>query len=358
MSSRIYSYHIRIDFDKRRPECSLGNRYSGYPGGKDAAGNEYADSFHFLQDHLVVIATRGSKCEDGSILSNDKNTLYVQMLKALAFYYGYATEIPTIKRVAITRKQLHKPDFVYTEGANFLQPVDSNDIKVNLFSAGVLDILFVNSEKGNAILTALSYWLKSYEYRSIPSLRFDSLWRAFNCLYRYQSNSDKDFTGLTTFKWFIINNPNVFANSLAITDGYSQDIWDSYRWRALILNDYKTQKQAGALKDFVCRYHDSRIMHSLNNIITVREDYLRNAGLWTDVENHINANLATTERIETLTILMLKYAYFVRCKSTHGEVPDNSFKLEHTNMDIEFERLNEVLTIFIFETINNHALLR
>lgn len=358
MSNRIYSYHIRIEFNKRRPECSLGNRYSGYPGGKDAQGQPYADSFHFLQDHLVVIATRGTIYNDGTILSNVRNSLYTQMMKAMAFYYAHAIEMPLIKRVIITRKQSGKPDYVYTEGGNFLQPVNGGAINANRFDEGVLDIIFDNSAKGNTILMALSYWLKSFEYRAIPNLRLDALWRAFNCLYRYQANNDQDFEGLRTIRAFILANPLIFSNSIAITSGYEQNIWDSFRWRAFILSEYKTQNKAEALKDFVCRYHDSRIMHSLQNIITVREDYLRSEGYWDEVQNHINANLATTYDAETLAVLTVKYAYYVRCKTVHAEVPDNSFKLEYNNIDIELERLNDVFSTFIFEMINHHVSLR
>ena len=48
---------------------------------------------------------------------------------------------------------------------------------------------------------------------------------------------------------------------------------------------------------------------------------------------HLTANFTSNSDIETLTILVVKYAYFVRCKYVHGERPENSFKIEHTNID-------------------------
>lgn len=358
MTKRIYTYHIRIDFNKKRPECSLGNRCSEYPGGKDSHGVPYTDAFQFLQDHLVVIAQRGARYNDGSILSNDKNSLYLQMLKALAYYYAYANDVPKIKKVTIVRKQTGKEDYTYNECDSFLQPVNDDSVKANRFDSGVLDVVFTNSEKGNAVLTALTYWLKSYEYRNIPSLRYDALWRAFNCLYRYQTDRDKDFDGLRDFKGFIMGNQHLFPNSISITSGYDQSIWDSFRWRALILNDYNAASKMNALSDFIQRYHDSRIMHSLYNIITVRQNYLEPADLWDSVVAHLSSNFATKCDIETLTVLVIKYAYFVRCKYVHGELPENSFKIEHTNIDKELTRLNELFTVFIFEIINGNSSLR
>ena len=358
MTKRIYTYHIRIDFNKKRPECSLGNCCSEYPGGKDSHGVPYTDAFQFLQDHLVVIAQRGARYDDGSILSNDKNSLYLQMLKALAYYYAYANDVPKIKKVTIVRKQTGKEDYTYNECDSFLQPVDDGSVKTNRFTSGVLDVVFTNSEKGNAVLTALTYWLKSYEYRNIPSLRFDALWRAFNCLYRYQTDRDKDFDGLRDFRGFIMGNQHLFQNSISITTGYDQSIWDSFRWRALILNDYNAASKMNALSDFIQRYHDSRIMHSFYNIITVRQNYLEPADLWDSVVTHLTANFATKCDIETLTVLVIKYAYFVRCKYVHGELPENSFKIEQTNIDKELSRLNELFTVFIFEIINGNSSLR
>ena len=358
MTKRIYTYNIRIDFNKKRPECSLGNRCSAYPGGKDALGVPYTDTFHFFQDHLNVIAQRSSNYHDGSILSNDKNSLYLQILKALAYYYAYANDVPKIKKVTIVKKQSGREDYTYNECNSFLQPVNDDCIKANRFSAGVLEVIFDNSERGNAILTALTYWLKSYEYRNIPSLRFDALWRAFNCLYRYQANNDKDFEGLRNFRSFITGNQHLFPNSISITTGYDQSVWDSFRWRALILNDYNEESKMNALSDFIQRYHDSRIMHSLYNIITVRQNYLEPASLWDSVVTHLTANFTSNSDIETLTILVVKYAYFVRCKYVHGELPENSFKIEHTNIDKELTRLNELFTVFIFEIINGNSSLR
>ena len=43
MSKRYNHYHVKIDFDKKRPECNIGNLYSEYMSGKTNK-----DSFHFL----------------------------------------------------------------------------------------------------------------------------------------------------------------------------------------------------------------------------------------------------------------------------------------------------------------------
>ena len=62
-----------------------------------------------------------------------------------------------------------------------------------------------------------------------------------------------------------------------------------------------------------------KIKERLYNIITVRQNYLEPAGLWDSVVTHLTANFTSNSDIETLTILVVKYAYFVRCKYVHGE---------------------------------------
>lgn len=99
-------------------------------------------------------------------------------------------------------------------------------------------------------------------------------------------------------------------------------------------------------------------MQSLFNIITVRENYLRIANLWYNVISQLAANFRTRNDVDTLIVLVIKYAYFVRCKYVHGELPENSFKIERTNIDKELGRLNELFEVFVFEIINGHNPLR
>lgn len=49
MGKRLNHYHIKISFDKKRTECSVGNIYAKYMSGK-----ENQDSFHFLSDSLLL----------------------------------------------------------------------------------------------------------------------------------------------------------------------------------------------------------------------------------------------------------------------------------------------------------------
>ena len=86
MGKRLNHYHIKISFDKKRTECSVGNIYAKYMSGK-----ENQDSFHFLSDSFTIIASRSKTFDDGTILSNNINSINSQILKGLLYYYSLAS---------------------------------------------------------------------------------------------------------------------------------------------------------------------------------------------------------------------------------------------------------------------------
>ena len=110
MSKRYNHYHVKIDFDKKRPECNIGNLYSEYMSGKTNK-----DSFHFLSNSFTLIASRSKMFVDGTILSNSTNSINSQLLKGLLYYYSLAKDFPNIKQISIIRKRAKSIDFNYKE---------------------------------------------------------------------------------------------------------------------------------------------------------------------------------------------------------------------------------------------------
>ena len=76
MSKRYNHYHIKVDFSISNKECAIGNVYAKYLNGKD---NE--DSFHFFSKSFTLIASRSKSYEDGTILSNNGNSINKQLLR-------------------------------------------------------------------------------------------------------------------------------------------------------------------------------------------------------------------------------------------------------------------------------------
>ena len=96
-------------------------------------------------------------------------------------------------------------------------------------------------------------------------------------------------------------------------------------------------------------------MNLFKEVLPYREDFLKNAGLYGDVVSHIN-QVPTRKDEELITLLSIKYAYFVRNKMFHGEIPDRTFKIHNDLIDDEIDNLNSILSTLIYEIINNNIL--
>ena len=56
---------------------------------------------------------------------------------------------------------------------------------------------------------------------------------------------------MAKMRTFIIQNENIFPNTLSLTNAYTNEDLRSFRWRNLILNDYSTIKKTKAFCDFI-----------------------------------------------------------------------------------------------------------
>ena len=128
----------------------------------------------------------------------------------------------------------------------------------------------------------------------------------------------------------------------------------------MILNDYETRAKNQALVDFVFRYHDGRIMELFREKLACRRAFLHNdpRNLETIIDNYLNQNSGVRIDAELVTILTIKYAYFVRNKVFHGEVTDGTFKVMPNNIDNEMTKLNQLLEVIVLELMENYHLLR
>lgn len=351
MGNRINKYHIEVEFDKKRQECQTGDIRATYPFSQG-----YEDDFDFSNDHFTIDASRSRVHTDGEILSTSANTLNTQILKGLLYYYAIANDFPRIKKISITLSRARKADFAYTECNNITQPIVNPGQKVFVFAANDIKIIFEETDKGRAIRIALSYWLTGTSTLE-RYYRFDRLWRSFNRLFLYQGNTAKEVDGMRAMRQFIINNPQLFPQTLSITDAYTPQELRSFKWRQMILNDYDTPSKTKAFHDFILRYHDAQVMDLFKEMLPYRLDHLRAEGLDAAVTTHIAANRNPVP-VEKIPLLAVKYAYFIRNKMFHGEIPDSTFKVHTDENDILIDRLNTILSTLIFELIAYSTSLR
>lgn len=352
-TSKKYFYSVKISLTEDNESANIGNRNAEYKG-----GGASKDTITFSVNEINIELYRSKKYEDGSILSNSNNTINVQIRKALLCYYAISARFPLIRNISISRREHNGSYYDYMECKSFIQPLNisqSSCPRSFVFTPSIVDLLLEESLKGKSFRIAMSYWLKGCVSND-EYFKFDRYWRAFNRLYMYQGGKTKEFDCMVLMRSFILQNEKYFPNSISVTNKYSKSELHSYRWNKMILNDYDTRKKNGALVDFVLRYHDRRIMQLFKEKLACRMQFLIDEGLDRKVNSHINQYSTTIQDAELVTLIAIKYAYYIRNKFFHGEVPDGTFKIKNDNIDQEIQRINILLEVLVWELIENHSL--
>lgn len=356
MNTRNNHYVIQIVFSDFCHLNKLGYIKSKYI----SKGHSFFDEVEVDRNSIVIRASRSHKV-DISQFWQGKNSLYSRLMMGLVYFYAISDKAPTIERITVERhlRGQERPEVIWSGDRNALiQPFHSKKTMPYVISPSSIEKLFdETNEKGQTIMISLSYWLKAF-YSTDRFYRFEHLWRAFNKLYKYEGNNNRnELECLKAIRKFIVDNEGLFKGSIRVAKGYCDDL-RSFRWRSMILNDYDTKDKTEAFRDFVLRYSDSRIMTLISEMLTYREKYLSELKYLDTVKNHIKDNFATQHEIELVTLICIKYTYFVRNKSFHGEVFDSTFKIHETVEDKELDRLNDLLEVLVYELIESNDKMR
>ncbi|OFY13961.1 MAG: hypothetical protein A2X02_09070 [Bacteroidetes bacterium GWF2_29_10] len=344
-------YDITITFDSRQ-EKKLFSGAIPYLGSAT-----YTDKLDIYQNEIKISCNRTSIIELDEIFYNHNSSLYNQIIKALVYFYAINFSCPAIKEIIVTLKaQSGTSKTKKLKSTEIIQPVAGKIISKVQFDPNKIDIIFQENEKGKSLLIALSYWLKAMSTND-PVFTFERLWRGFNRIYSIIGQSESETDCHIAMRKFTIAHTNILKHSLKEVQKYSQQtLRNSFRWRGLILNDYPTQRKTPQFKEFILRYKDERVMKLIQETLPYRQEYLTKENLIVTVMDHINKYLATPVKsdAELISLLCIKYMYFVRNKSFHGEKIDGAFRLLENKETKELEKLNLIHSSYIADLINSN----
>ena len=327
-----------------------------FSGNIDYLGSRsYTDNIEIWENKIQITCYRSAKIDLSSVFYNHNSSLYNQLLKSLVYYYARRGEFVEIRKIAIIHSKNVAAQVTRTLGRNEINQIINPNFKFTYnFQSSKLGIIFSESEKGKSILNSLTYLIKANnlddEYE-----KFERLWKSFNPLYRLIGQRRTEIDNLIETRNFIVNNSVDFSISLPkVANLNAEEFRNPLRWRAMILNNHPTENDANGFRTSITRYSDYRIMTAYLDTIGNREQFLKNRGYYTEVINHINNNIANNTKvdIELVCILTLRYMYFVRNKSFHGEKMDSAFRLTENNELKEFQWLSDKLEPIIFDLIN------
>ena len=349
-------YIVEVVFIKSRLRTNylVGTKTSVYPFNH---GN--LDTFVFSKKGFTLSARRSSAYLDGTILSNDKNSLYQQIVKGLLVYYALADDFPILKNIIIKRKKSRTDDFVYSDTHNFQQPIKPGVPRKFYLPTSFADELLQETIRSQALRIAFTYWLKAMNSND-SYFRFDRLWKAYDRLLLYEGNTTREMDGFPAIKQVITNNSTCFPLSISITNSYSQSDLRSFQWNTLLASKTIGYTKVSLLVRKLTEFTDHRFIDLFQGISKGRkiQQVLVNNGLLAQVNSHYLANSTTVNDIDIVLLLSLSYTYFIRCRLFHGEVIDSTFKLKSTREDFEIGKMSELLETVLYELFCNCNILR
>lgn len=349
--TRENNYKIEIVFNTINPDESIFIGQVPYYG-----SSSFTDNIEISKNKIIIEAKRSAIIPLDNIFHNHFSSLYNQLLKSLLFYYASTRQFVAIQNINISRRRsvnvLEQRTFNNTQ---FNQVLDSIFTLNHVIQQDRLKELFLETPRGQSTLVAISYILSANNDLT-ESLRFEKLWKAFNKLFIQITGEQNDFRCLRKLRTFVESNPNILCLSANTVSTLTKDnLRNSIRWRSMLLDNYDTENKIQALRGFITRYSDNRIMGIiLDTGYGYRETFLKSQNLFTEVDTHIqfHINANTTSNNEIVLFLTGKYMYFVRNKKFHGEKLDSAFKLSFNKEDIELKFLNNILERYLIDLIN------
>jgi hypothetical protein len=349
------SYTVIITFCGTHYECAIGEFKLGYMSGNNK------DICKFDSSKITIEITRSRSYPDGTILSNNKNSVNQQIKKVITIYYALAIQFPKIKTLSIIRNYKRKQNFIYSDTNNIIQPIQLTKSRKKLaITTTCVSSLINNDPKSCALRTALTYWICGQASDNIY-LQFDKYWRAFDRLILYNGDTTKECLGIKKMKSLINSHPKSFLQSIGYINNLDEEQIRGLDWIKLLRSKNKNKTDGQPIWSILKEYSDARICMMFSKIINnknIKTILQSNDALFDEICNHFQNNRNTTNEAERVILIALTYVYYIRCKMFHAEIPDGSFKLAETKEDTNIKMLNGLIALVILELINNPNLLR
>lgn len=316
----------------------------------------YTDQLSINGRSITLEGSRANAVAFDDVFYNYNSEIHNQIIKSLCFYYCVNAIICPVEKLEIIDHMGRVRVFSKNSINQIIDCLVSMPVLSNL-NQSALEIIFEDTAKGRAYYYALTYLIRSKcKINSVDA--FEKIWKSFNSIYKVVSNKTKDHDCHKFLRRTIIDNPSLFPLSVSHCQKMDEkEIRRHVRWNLMIKNDYATQNKTVAFKDFVLRYSDYRIMIIIAESISVREEFLTSTNLYQEVEDYVTDKIChrTVNPQEIVTLLCIKYMYFIRNKSIHAEHIDPGFRLfSDSAQGSNTAWLSETLSLLVIDIFNSN----
>lgn len=323
------------------------------------------DEVKFTKQKITITAIRSKKFRTEDILKKKGNSLYGQILKSIVFLYLKNGERIRITKITVDRSTTRTQDTTFEHDVDkYMQPLADDFTLRFAIPDPVINLVWREGKDYanlRSILTHFLCGLSSLDRYYI----FERLWRAFEqlCLFHNRADRDNcDFKALAAMRTYIAGHLGDFPEALNEANKVSALAFRKFDWEGYVKNEFPVLVDGASRKMysnkfkvyFVMNNRDFRVVKMLEDIVPLRTAEMVHFGIGADVNSHITSCLALRERHDenVLTMICCKYAYYLRNKMFHGEIPDFTFTFSQgTDDDQRLDKINCLLELLCYELL-------
>lgn len=305
---------------------------------------DFTDNISFNMKKIIITGTRSKQIKIDNLLESVNSTYYSNIIKALLYTYFEKGKFQ-VKSIKIYIDKVEKKVYKETE------------IKQEFDHKRLIDIdskkLFHDKKKSDTAMNALMNLTLSFRKKD---LQFDFTWKCFNTLIREVFEESEDFKMLKKLRLDLEKNYTDYTSISAFIPNMDVTYMSTCHLNAMICNNFSKGniKKQNKLEEFFKEFTDYRVAEVLKEKMKCKTKDLNTIGKYADVESFYSQHIAqkTENEIDIIRLVILKYAYYLRCKYFHGEKIPSTFLLVNHNQE-ELNRISIPVRILCKDLIEH-----
>ncbi|MCR5349688.1 MAG: hypothetical protein K6E20_01710 [Acholeplasmatales bacterium] len=308
------------------------------------------DEITISDREIIIEGERSNKVSFEDFKFNQNNGIHKQFLKSLLYLYFTRGNCFKIKKITFEQGTKNiESSTIFKDDLNqlFIKPLNH---KIN---SSVCERVFnyYSSNSQNKFFNALSLFVIGLNNQD----DFDPFWKAFNSIYNAISSKNQEKDKIKDARMFIENNWDRMILCESRCNTITKDYIRNFSVREFIFSEFK--KNANGSKEYsnmVCSFTDKRIIELFDDIKSYKNDLLLAHGYLNDVNNHISNLIVHNilKNSDIIRFLILKYAYYLRCKYFHAEKACANFVVKNTNDEKNLVNITSLLKTLLYDLLN------
>lgn len=278
------------------------------------SSQNYSDEIFFDKNIISLIGSRTNHIKTNDVLETINSTFYNCMIKALLFAYFIKGPFQ-VELISINIDDSEQKSY------------KAHEIKQVFIKDKMIEVnpekLFSSKKISDTVMNSLMYLTLSF---SDSDLIFDYTWKCFNALIKKIFDKENDHEMLKALRIDVENNPQFYPNILLFSKDIDCNYLNQCFFNAMICNNFPKGNCKGLL-NFLYDFEDGRVLQILYEKIKNKKNDLISMGEYENIvsfyERKIKEN--NIKYSDIIRIIILKYAYYLRCKYFHGEKSPANF---------------------------------